>query len=433
MRHPYIFVARAARTGGWLAILSLFLAACTGSGGGDGTEGDRTEVVVYAPARVIPYVVDVDAPMAAIPTGLDVEHIEAAGNLAADWQIRHMDEFAASELVNFQGLRRYSLGGWLIGTMAIGMTRWGLETGSGRYLDFVRRQAREFAWGVEARVFDADDYAIGQTYLELFDLDGRAEALGPLRARLDYLYDNWPAVNRDFGEECETMNVGCRERWTWIDALFMGATVWIHMASSTGDERYLEFGDHEFWASFDTFWDPAEHLLYRDLRFVPMRDADGQKVFWSRGNGWVFAALARILPKLPAEHANRPKYIERFRAMASRLAELQRPDGSWSSSLTNPSLSPTPENSGSAFFAYGIAWGINERLLERELFLPVLERAWASLVSNLYADGRLAYVQPSGAGPQIVHKESTDVYGVGAFLLAASEAYRFARSAEEAH
>ena len=417
-----------------VALLALFAAACStgpGDGFGDvsgGVSGDGPATETFVPPRVMPYVVAVDAPMATIPGTLHPDDVRAAGNLAADWQIRHMDAFAASTLVNFQGHRRYSFGGWLMGAMAVGMTRWGLISDNPRYLDFVREQGRNFGWGVEAREFDADDYVIGQTWLELFELDGDPEMIDPLTERLNHVYANWPTVNRDFGTDCELMNVACRERWTWIDALFMGAPVWIHMAQATGDERYLEFGDHEFWASFDTFWDADESLLYRDRRYMSMRDEDGHKVFWSRGNGWVFAAFARILPKLPLEHGARRKYVDRYRAMAARLVELQRSDGHWTSSLTNEAISPTPENSGSAFFTYGLAWGINEGLLDRETFLPAVERAWSSLVSTLYADGRLAYVQPSGSAPQIVHKESTDVYGVGAFLLAASELYRLANS-----
>lgn len=425
------------------ALFALFAAACSACSGSSsdnelpGAEAqgaaspgaglpdtEAADAVTFVPPRVLPYAVDVDAPMAAIPGTLEPQHVRSAGDLVADWQIRHMDAFEASPLVNFQGFRRYSFGGWLMGAMAIGMTRWGLVSDNPRYLDFIREQGRNFGWGVEARVFDADDYAIGQTWLELFELDGDPAMLAPLTVRLDYVYANWPTVNRDFGPDCERMNVACRERWTWIDALFMGAPVWIHLAAVTGDERYRGFAEHEFWASFDTFWDADERLLYRDRRYIPMRDEGGHKVLWSRGNGWVFAAFARILPKLPVEHPGRHRYVDRFRDMAARLVELQQAGGYWTSSLTSPSISPTPETSGSAFFNYGLAWGINEGLLDRDTYLPAVERAWASLVSNLYADGRLAYVQPSGSAPQTVHKESTDVYGVGAFLLAASEVYR---------
>jgi len=405
-----------------IALPMVLLAACAAGSGKGANEP------TFAPNRILPYVVDVQAPMANAAADLSPDSVRAAANLVADWQVRHMDRFEASALVNFQGHRRYSFGGWLMGAMAIGMTRWGRISGDPRYLDFIRDAGRNFGWQLEARVFDADDYAIGQTYLELFELDGNPEMLAPLAKRLNRIYDNWPTVRRDFGTECERMGIGCRDRWTWIDAMFMGAPVWTHMAQVTGEQRYLEFADHEFWASFDTFWDADESLLHRDRRYLRMRDPNGHKVFWSRGNGWVFAAFARILPRLPKEHASRPRYIERFRLMAARLAELQQAAGYWTSSLTNAAISPTPETSGTAFFAYGLAWGINAGLLDREAYLPVVARAWSSLASSIYADGRLAYVQPSGSAPQIVHKESTDVYGVGAFLLAASEIYQLANA-----
>lgn len=410
-----------------IALLSVLAAACSPS------SGTGPEAPVFSPNRVVPYVVDVDAPMAQLSTDLDPQGVRAAGNRVADWQVRHMGRFRASTQVNFQGHRRYSFGGWLMGAMAIGMTRWGLLSDSPRYLEFIRDEGRDFGWQVEARVFDADDYVIGQTYLELHTLDQDPEMLAPLARRLDRIYADWPTVKRDFGKACELMEVSCRERWTWIDALFMGAPVWVHFARTTGDERYLDFADREFWTSFDTFWDAEESLLYRDRRYVPMRDPDGHKVFWSRGNGWVFAGIARLLPALPVDHVNRGRYEDRFLAMAARLVELQQAGGYWTSSLTNPAISPTPETSGTAFFTYGLAWGINEGLLARASYLPAVERAWSSLVSSIYADGRLAYVQPSGSAPQTVHKESTDVYGVGAFLLAASEVYRLANSPATSH
>ena len=164
------------------ALFALFAAACSACSGNSsdnelpGAEAqgaaspgaglpdtEAADAVTFVPPRVLPYAVDVDAPMAAIPGTLEPQHVRSAGDLVADWQIRHMDAFEASPLVNFQGFRRYSFGGWLMGAMAIGMTRWGLVSDSPRYLDFIREQGRNFGWGVEARAFDADDYVIGQT------------------------------------------------------------------------------------------------------------------------------------------------------------------------------------------------------------------------------------------------------------------------------
>lgn len=412
------------------------LAALLGLSACNATSVDTTSVQAEAhkqaaantfmPRKVHPYVVKVASPMTDASASLTPENVKQAANLVADWQIRHMPAFHASPLANFEGLRRYSFGGWLMATMAVGMTEWGKASGDSRYLDFVKTESERFKWQVEERIFDADDYAIGQTYLELYELDSHAADITPLRNRLDYIYSNWPVVKKPAGEDCQKMQRSCRTRWTWIDALFMAAPVWVQMAKVTNDPRYLEFADHEYWAIFDKLWDAQERLIYRDERFPGMTDQDGEKVFWSRGNGWVFGSFARVLTHLPKDHSSRQKYIDRFTAMAARLAEIQQPGGYWTSSLTNPALTPMPENSGSGFYTYGLAWGINQGLLDKETYLPVLQKAWQSLVNSIYADGRLAYVQPAGAAPSSVQKESTDVYGIGSFLLAAAEVHKLA-------
>ena len=243
------------------------------------------------------------------------------------------------------------------------------------------------------------------------------------------MYANWPTVNRDFGTDCELMNVACRERWTWIDALFMGAPVWIHMAQATGDERYLEFGDHEFWASFDTFWDADESLLYRDRRYMSMRDEGGHKVFWSRGNGWVFAAFRANSSEASVAAWRPPEVrgpIQGHGRKAGRTAALRR-----TLDFVADQRSDLADARKQRLGVFHVRIGLGHQrgsAGSRDLSAGGRARLVPALVSNLYADGRLAYVQPSGSAPQIVHKESTDVYGVGAFLLAASEVYRLANS-----
>lgn len=377
--------------------------------------------------RIMPYMVNVEAPMSNLSNKLIKPNVKQLGNLVADWQIHHQDDFLNSTQTNFQGFNRYSFGGWLTGTMAVGMVEWGQIPANEKYLNFIRQQAEQFNWQVEQRIYDADDYMIGQTYLELYDLDQHAHYLTPLKRRLDYLYANWPTVNKTAEASCVEMLSNCRERWTWIDALFMAAPVWAHMAKSTNEKKYLEFADHEFWASFDKFWDEKESLLYRDARFIGARDQDDKKIFWSRGNGWVMGSIVRVLDVLPKDHASRDKYLKHFKLMAEKLADIQQTDGSWHPSLLNPQHFDMPENSGSSFYTYALAWGINNGVIAQEKYLPIVERAWSNLASNIYADGRLAYVQPSGYDPRTTHKEDTDVYGVGAFLLAASQVYLLAR------
>ncbi|GAA6203664.1 glycoside hydrolase family 88 protein [Thalassotalea sp. SU-HH00458] len=385
-------------------------------------EKERTQQVFKAP-RLLPYTIDVAAPMSSFERNFSKESVLAHANLVADWQIRHQNTFLNSPLKNFQGMNRYSFGGWLMGTMSLGMVEWGQIKGNEKYLNFILNQAEQYNWQVERRVYDADDYIIGQLYLELYDLYPQRVDLTPLQERLDYIYANWPTVNKEAEQSCHELLNTCRERWTWIDALFMGAPVWAHMAKTTEDAKYLEFSEYEYWASFNKFWDSEESLLYRDSRFLNARDVDDKKIFWSRGNGWTISSLVRMLEILPKEHNKRAQYIGKFKEMANKLAEIQQPDGSWHPSLINPKLFDMPDNSGSSFFTYALAWGVNQGILEKSKYQAVVEKAWSNLSNNIYADGRLAYVQSSGYDPRTVRKEDTDVYGVGAFLLAASQVY----------
>ncbi|WP_163935678.1 glycoside hydrolase family 105 protein [Paraferrimonas sp. SM1919] len=417
-----------------LMIGSSILMGCGSDGASHNPGGDidlaqefKKEKSMFPPPNSLPYVVSVAAPMAEIGQDFSKDNVTQAANLVADWQIRHQDEFLQSPLVTFQGTSRYSFGGWLMGTMAIGMTQWGKQANTDKYTQFILDEAKKANYKVEVRVFDADDYTTGQAYLTLNDDHPGQIDLKPLKQRLDYIYENWPTVNKESHPSCLTLDNICRERWTWIDALFMGGPVWMHMAKTTGEEKYLQFAEAEYWATINAFLDKEEGLLYRDSRFVGQPDPYGKKVFWSRGNGWVAASAARMLEVLSDKSNKKQDYQQLLRTMAKALAKAQQADGSWHSSLLNPERYDMPENSGSAFFVYALAWGINNGVLDKETYFPVVKQGWQSIVRYIYADGRLGFVQPSGYNPRHVRQEDTDVYGVGAFLLASSEVIKLAR------
>jgi len=215
--------------------------------------------------------------------------------------------------------------------------------------------------------------------------------------------------------------------WWWCDALYMAPKVLAQLSVTTNDHRYLDFMDHEWWLTSSALYDPAEHLYYRDDRFLTMHEANGKKIFWSRGNGWVLAGLAMVLDRMPANYLSRAKYIEQYKQMAERIAALQPADGVWRASLLDPASYPNPEISGTAFFTYGLAWGIHHRLLDRQKYLPIVARSWQGMLTHIYADGRLGSIQPIGGEPGKFKPSSSYVYGVGAFLLAASELNQIAK------
>jgi rhamnogalacturonyl hydrolase YesR len=184
--------------------------------------------------------------------------------------------------------------------------------------------------------------------------------------------------------------------------------------------------DHEWSITSGKLYDPAQHLFYRDASFLHAHEQNGKSIFWSRGNGWVMAGLVRVLEYMPKDDPLRPKYVQQLQQMAAAVAPLQGSDGLWRPGLLDPEAYPLPENSGSAFITYALAYGVKEHLLDRKRYLPVVTRAWAGLLSHVYADGRLGCIQPIGAAPGAYTATSSYVYGVGAFLLAGSEIYRLA-------
>lgn len=183
----------------------------------------------------------------------------------------------------------------------------------------------------------------------------------------------------------------------------------------------------EYKATYDLLFDKDERLFYRDSRYLTQKEANGAKVFWGRGNGWVLGGLAEMLQDFPKNDKNRKFYEELFVTLSARVAELQSADGFWHASMLDPASYPSPETSATGFIVYALAYGVNEGLLDKDTYLPIVEKGWKALVSAVETDGKLGYVQPIGADPKKVTRDMTEVYGVGAFLLAGNQIYKMSR------
>jgi rhamnogalacturonyl hydrolase YesR len=203
------------------------------------------------------------------------------------------------------------------------------------------------------------------------------------------------------------------------------------MYKATGERRYLDKLHLYFVWADQLMFDQEAGLYYRDAKYVypKHKAANGGKDFWARGDGWVFAAFARVLAELPREHAAYALILERYRRMAAALKPAQQEEGYWTRSILDPNQAPGRESSGTAFFTYGYLWGMNNGLLDRAEYTPVVAKSWRFLSRGaLQPSGKFGYVQPIGerAIPgQRVDQDSTAPFGVGAFLLAASEMSRF--------
>lgn len=332
---------------------------------------------------------------------------------AADWQLAHPSKHRPDD--------------WTQGAGDAGMMALAGISGDAKYRDAMLAMAATNQWNLGPKKFHADDHAVGQTYAELYFLYRDPKMIAPLRERFDdILAHPSDAPSLDF----KLPKAKAQELWSWCDSLFMAPPTWVRLYRATGYERYLDFAIKEWWRTTDYLYDKDEHLYFRDSTYFKKTEANGKKVFWSRGNGWVMGGIVRVLQYLPMNHPERPRFEQLFKDMAAKILTCQQPDGLWRASLLDPDSYPLKETSGSGFYTYALAWGVNQGLLEKEKYEPAVRKAWAALVSCVDADGKLTHVQPIGADPKKFAADSTEVYGVGAFLLAGSEIYRMAMLAE---
>jgi unsaturated rhamnogalacturonyl hydrolase len=327
----------------------------------------------------------------------------------ADWQLAHPSTHPTTE--------------WTQAAGDAGMIALAGISGNPKYRDALLAMGEANSWKPGPRMYHADDLAIGQAYAGLYFLYRDPKMIAPLRARLETILSAPPEVQSlDFHQPYDQVS----QLWSWCDSLFMAPPVWMQLFAATGDERYLDFAVKNWWRTTNYLYDPGEHLYFRDSTYFDRREANGKKIFWSRGNGWVMAGLVRMLQLLPANHPSRARFQQLFQEMAETILKAQQPDGLWRSSLLDPDSYPLKETSGSSFYTYALAWGVNQGLLDGAKFTPAIRKAWTTLTGSVNAEGKLTHVQPIGSDPKTFADDATEVYGVGAFLLTGSELYRMA-------
>jgi unsaturated rhamnogalacturonyl hydrolase len=343
-------------------------------------------------------------PLAHLSPSLKSPAVKEAMQKVADWELARSQPYFSQD--------------WTYAALYAGFMAASSATGNNSYRDAMLAMGNKFDWKLGPRIDHADDQCIGQTYLALCSQsrDPNPKMIAPLRAQFDSILA-LPIAPDD------------KIPWWWCDALFMAPPVWAGLAHVTGEGKYLDFVNREWWRTSALLYDPEQHLFYRDASFIPLREVNGKKVFWSRGNGWVMAGLVRVLETMPVEDPARTRYLEQFKQMASAILALQGQgnDGLWRSGLLDPASYALPEVSGSSFFTYAMAWGVNNSILDRKTYQPAVARAWSGLLQHVYDSGRLGCIQQVGAGPAHFKPTSSYVYGVGAFLLAGSEVIKLSR------
>jgi len=332
------------------------------------------------------------------PAGIKTELLKVA-----NWQLNHSNNKPENTWTN---------AAFYTGVFAAYET-----TGSASLLDSLLAIGERYHWLPAGRYDHADDIAIGQTYIDLYRIRKDRKMIQPL-------IDTVQKMKSVPGNEVKKHGI----TWWWCDALFMAPPTLAKLAKTLKDPAYLVLCDTLYRQTFRLLYNREEQLFARDATYLVdasgagKKEANGKKVFWSRGNGWVMAGLVRLLQEMPASYKGRDFYINLFKDMSKRLLTMQQADGLWRTSLLDPDTYPGGEGSGSGFNCYALAWGVNQKILDKNSYLPAVKKAWEGLHTLVNEEGRVGWVQPIGADPKKnFNADSWESYGAGAFLLAGSE------------
>ena len=290
-----------------------------------------------------------------------------------------------------------------------------------KYYDYAVDWGNKHKWGLRngVTVRNADDQCCGQTYIDLYLVDKQPERIRDIKASIDLMVKSEKA-----------------DDWWWIDALQMAMPVFTRLGILYNDTSYFskmyELYHYTKYKHGDKgLYNPQDNLWWRDRDFdPPYKEPNGEDCYWSRGNGWVLAALVRTLDLLPKTDPHYNEYLQDYKNMCAALVKIQREDGFWNASLHDPTNFGGKETSGTALFTYGFAWGVRNEILDKDIYLPVIQKTWKALSAVVHPNGFLGYVQGTGKEPkdgQPVTYESMpnfEDFGLGCFLLAGSEVYR---------
>lgn len=302
---------------------------------------------------------------------------------------------------------------WTNGAYYTGVVKAHQATKNPVFLNALTEMAKRNNWETDNRIRNADDLAIGYAYLYLKSINTKEANSTPT---VNYIEQHLAVKKPNDGA-----------LWYWCDALFMGPPAIVKLAKMTNDKKMLEDMYVHYKKSYDLLYDKNENLFARDGKFVwagaptDIKEKNGTKVFWGRGNGWVLASLALVLDEMPKDNQNRAFFEKMFKEIAFKIKDLQQPDGLWTAGLLDPQSYGHGETSGSGLLTFGLAWGVNNGVLDKDVYKPVINKSWTALLATQQENGMVGYVQGVGSAPGPSNASSWYNYGTGAFLLAGSE------------
>jgi rhamnogalacturonyl hydrolase YesR len=339
----------------------------------------------------------------------NTENIEASMVRAMEWQEAH-PIFAVDPT------------DWTNGAYYIGVARAHKATKNPVFLAALKTAGHRNDWKTFNRIYHADDFAISYPYLYVNTTRDNLVDLKPTKIFIQkHLFEPNLWNNANNNDEMKKI------LWWWCDALFMAPPVLTLYANETNDKKYLDAMHKFYLETYNLLYDKKEKLFARDTRFKwkgtneDLKEENGKKIFWSRGNGWVLGGLALVLDDMGKDYEHRGFYVNLYKEMAAKIKDLQHEDGLWRTSLLSPESYDHGEVSGSGFHTFALAWGVNNGILKAEEYTSTINKAWNALRATQQESGMIGWVQDIGASPEPATADSWQNFGTGAYLLAGSE------------
>ncbi len=389
------------------------LAIAIGGAGAASADDHTNESAARSCDAIVP---QWQAPALVAPSKASAEEIGCA---VAAWQLQAKEDMSYLD----RKIPESSYGrGWVKAAFYIGLDRYAAKLGDEKLLNRVRQYAYENGMELGDRIWHGDDQAVAAVYGAIALRDENPAMMKKSIEVFDHIIAQNYTMSLEFIEPEDGHTEGtCQRRWCWADAIFMAPPSWALATKVSGDPRYLDYAASETRAVIEYLQDPETGLLFRDSRYFDAKTPNGQPVFWSRGNGWVFAGLARFIEDMPADHPERPLMVKTFKTLAAKLVEIQRPDGYWPTSLMDAEYLTNPETSGTAFFGFGLAWGLNNGIIEGAQYEAARDKAWDAMRTATTDSGKVGWVQQIGKDPQTTDADTSQLYATGGMLLFASE------------
>ncbi|MBR1565006.1 MAG: glycoside hydrolase family 88 protein [Paludibacteraceae bacterium] len=347
---------------------------------------------------------------------ISTEAVTAVTDAAVKWQIKHYNTVDAH-----RRWKRTNDVNWADAIFLTAAYEWALHRNDSATIYFVDSimQLNDYRLPMGVHVYHADNIIVSMLYADMYEHTGDRRFLHQPVERLEFIM-NHPSKCTLYSNDNDPTYY-YKQRWSWCDALYMAPQVFARYASICNNPQMLSFMDAEYHSTTDYLYSKQFHLYWRDSNYFDKHEANGNPVFWGRGNGWVTAGLAKMIPYLPDNFKPKEWYIAHFKEMMQTIVTLQAPQGHWGVSMLDLEAYPTPEMSSTAFFCYALWWGINSNILDEATYLPHAVKAWQAIVRSVHADGMLGSVQAVGEKPEAITADMTEVYGPAAMYYAAQQ------------